>query len=94
MYEVFKFIAVNYGPAIAAVFLMIYLCLFTKKAVSGNEKELKDQLSMVLRENAELKVELKKCQEQSNKTMAQVNAIINDIVENAEEKEVISNGNE
>lgn len=71
--EVFKFILTNYGPVIASVVLMVYLCFFTKKAVNGEEKKLKDDLAMTLRENAELKVELKKAHETMNKAVQVAN---------------------
>ena len=71
--EVFKFILTNYGPVIASVVLMVYLCFFTKKEVNGEEKKLKDDLAMTLRENAELKVELKKVHETMNKAVQVAN---------------------
>lgn len=71
--EVFKFILTNYGPVIASVVLMVYLCFFTKKTMNGEEKKLKDDLAMTLRENAELKVELKKVHETMNKAVQVAN---------------------
>lgn len=71
--EVFKFILTNYGPVVAAVCLMVYLCFFVKKSVNGNEQKLKDDLSTLIRENAQLKVELKKSQELLNKGLEKVN---------------------
>lgn len=59
--ETIKFIIVNYGPTIVAVGLMIYLCFFTNKNMNGNEQKLKESICTLIRENAELKVELKKC---------------------------------
>lgn len=71
--EVFKFILTNYGPVIASVVLMVYLCFFTKKTMNGEEKKLKDDLAMTLRENAELKVELKKVHETMSKAVQVAN---------------------
>lgn len=71
--EVFKFILVNYGPVVASVFLMVYLCFFVKKNINGNEQKLKQDISTLLRENAELKVQLKKSQELLNQGMEKVN---------------------
>ena len=34
--EVFKFILTNYGPVVASVCLMVYLCFFVKKIMNGN----------------------------------------------------------
>ena len=66
--EVFKFILTNYGPAVAACCLMVYLCFFTKKSISGDEKKLKNDLAQVLRENAELKVQLNKAMDKVKST--------------------------
>lgn len=71
--EVFKFILVNYGPVVASVFLMVYLCFFVKKNINGNEQKLKQDIATLLRENAELKVQLKKSQELLNQGMEKVN---------------------
>lgn len=71
--EVFKFILANYGPVIASVFLMVYLCFFIKKNINGNEQKLKQDIATLLRENAELKVQLKKSQELLNQGMEKVN---------------------
>ena len=79
--EVFKFILTNYGPVVASVCLMVYLCFFTKKSINGNEQKLKDSISTLLRENAELKVELKKSQELLNKGLEQVNGKVKELEE-------------
>lgn len=61
--EVIKYILTNYGPVFTVVVLMIYLCVFVTRSVNGNEQKLKDDLATLIRENAELKVELKKSRE-------------------------------
>lgn len=71
--EVFKYILINYGPVFTVVFLMIYLCYFVTRLVNGNEQKLKDDLATLIRENAQLKVELKKSQELLNKGLEKVN---------------------
>lgn len=67
--EILKFILTNYGPVAASVCLMVYLCFFVKKSINGNEQKLKDDISTLLRENAELKVQLKKSLEISKDTV-------------------------
>lgn len=79
--EVFKFILTNYGPVVASVCLMVYLCFFTKKNINGNEQKLKDSICTLLRENAELKVELKKSQELLNKGLEKVNDKVKELEE-------------
>ena len=79
--EVFKFILTNYGPVVASVCLMVYLCFFVKKIMNGNEQKLKDSICTLLRENAELKVELKKSQELLNKGLEKVNDKVNELEE-------------
>ncbi len=79
--EVFKFILTNYGPVVASVFLMVYLCFFTKKNINGNGVNLKDSICTLLRENAELKVELKKSQELLNKKLEKVNDKVKELEE-------------
>lgn len=83
--EVFKFILTNYGPAVAACCLMFYLCFFTKNAVQKDEKKLKDDLAMTLRENAELKVELKKAMAELNRKVEDLNIEVNHLVEESED---------
>lgn len=82
--EIFKFILTNYGPAVAACFLMIYLCFFIKKQLNGNEQKLKDSLASVLRENAELKVQLKEQTAKLNKKVEELNIIVGELMEEAE----------
>ena len=79
--EVLKFILTNYGPVVASVCLMVYLCFFVKKIMNGNEQKLKDSICTLLRENAELKVELKKSQELLNKGLEKVNDKVNELEE-------------
>lgn len=79
--EVFKFILTNYGPVVASVCLMVYLCFFVKKNINGNEQKLKDSICTLLRENAELKVELKKSQELLNKGLEKVNDKVKELEE-------------
>jgi uncharacterized protein YoxC len=79
--EVFKFILVNYGPVVAAVCLMVYLCFFVKKNINGNEQKLKNDIATLIRENAELKVQLKKSQELLNKGVEKVNQKVNELEE-------------
>lgn len=90
--EIFKFILVNYGPAVAASCLMIYLCFFTKSAVSKDEKKLKDDLAMTLRENAELKVELNKAMAELNRKVEKLNVEVGQLMEESEE-DVTNNSN-
>lgn len=90
--EIFKFILVNYGPAVAAACLMIYLCFFTKSAVSKDEKKLKDDLAMTLRENAELKVELNKAMAELNRKVEKLNVEVGQLMEESEE-DVTNNSN-
>lgn len=85
--EVFKFILTNYGPAIASCCLMVYLCFFTKKEVSKDEKKLKDDLAMTLRENAELKEQLKKAMGKLNEKVEELNEKVNDLIEESEADE-------
>ena len=85
--EVFKFILTNYGPAVAACCLMIYLCFFTKNSVSKDEKKLKDDLAMTLRENAELKVELKKAMAELNRKVEDLNVEVGHLLEESEGNE-------
>lgn len=92
--EILKFIIKTYGPVIASVVLMVYLCFFTKKEVNGNEKQLKDDLATVLRENAELKVQLKENTkfareqiEKANKKIDELEEQIDSIIERSEENE-------
>lgn len=66
--EIFKFILTNYGPVVASVCLMVYLCFFVKKSINGNEQKLKDDLATLIRENAELKVQLNKTLELAKDT--------------------------
>ena len=68
MMEIFKFILTNYGPVVASVCLMVYLCFFVKKSINGNEQKLKDDLATLIRENAELKVQLNKTLELAKDT--------------------------
>ena len=79
--EFFKFILTNYGPAIASVCIMIYLCFFTKKSINGNEQKLKDDLSQLIHENAELKVQLKKAMTELNSKVETLNKTVNEIIE-------------
>lgn len=79
--EVFNFILTNYGPVVASVCLMIYLCFFIKKAVNGNEKKLKDDISTLIRENAELKKELKKSQKIMNEGIQYLNNKVEELNE-------------
>lgn len=92
--EILKFIIKTYGPVVASVVLMVYLCFFTKKEVNGNEKQLKDDLATVLRENAELKVQLKENTkfareqiEKANKKIDELEEQIDSIIERSEENE-------
>lgn len=79
--EVFKFILTNYGPVVASVFLMVYLCFFVKKSVNGNEKKLKDDISTLIRENAELKKQLKENQKIMNEGVLKLNAKVDELNE-------------
>ena len=96
--EVFKFILVNYGPVVASVFLMVYLCFFVKKNINGNEQKLKQDIATLLRENAELKVQLKKSQELLNQGMEKVNKKVLELEEQIDglikESEVNESNNE
>ena len=85
--EVLKFILANYGTAVAAVFVIVYLCFFIKKSVNGNEKKLKDDLATVLRENAELKVQLKKSMAELNKKVDDLNVEVGHLMEESERYE-------
>ena len=85
--EIFKFILTTYGPTVAAVIIMIYLCFFTKKEMNGNEKQLKDQLSSVLRENAELKVQVNKAMAELNKKVDDLNVEVGQLMEEADNNE-------
>lgn len=85
--EIFKFILANYGPAVAACCLMVYLCFFTKNSVSKDEKKLKDDLAMTLRENAELKVQLNKAMAKLNEKVDDLNTQVNQLLEESEEDE-------
>ena len=92
--EIFKFILTNYGPVVASVVLMIYLCFFTKKEVNGNEKKLKDDLATVIRENAELKVQLTKAMKELNKKVEDLNIEVGQIMEEVDKNEPSNEGTE
>lgn len=94
MYEVFKFIIKNYGPAIASCILMIYLCFFVKKSVNGNEQKLKDDIAMLLRENAELKAQLKKDKEITGKALQIANDKYEELSEQVDQLVKASEDNE
>ena len=79
--EVLKFILKNYGPVICSVVLMVYVCFFTKKEMNGNEQKLKQDISTLIRENAELKVQLKESKELLNKGVKKLNEKVNDLEE-------------
>lgn len=92
--EIFKFILTNYGPVVACVVLMIYLCFFTKKEVNGNEKKLKDDLATLIRENAELKVQLTKTMKELNKKVEDLNIEVSQIMEEVDKNEPSNEGTE
>ena len=79
--EVLRFIIKNYGPAIASVIVMVYLCFFTKKSIGMNEQDLKDSIVSLLRENAELKVHLKDTTKLANETIDKLKDKVNDLEE-------------
>lgn len=85
--EIFKFILTNYGPAITACCLMVYLCFFTKKSINGNEKKLKDDITCLIRENAELKVQLNKAMAELNKKVEDLNVEVGQLMEESEKDE-------
>lgn len=82
--EIIKFILTNYGPAIASVCVMVYLCFFTKASINGNEQKLKDDLATVIRENAELKVQLKKAMTELNKKVEDLNVQVGELMEESD----------
>ncbi len=82
--EVFKFILTNYGPVVCAVCLMVYLCFFMKKSINGNEKNLKDSIVSLLRENASLKKELVEQKKLMNDTVKKLNEKIEELDEQLE----------
>lgn len=94
MLEVFKFILKNYGPAITCVVVMIYLCFFTKKSVNGNEQKLKDNIAMLIRENAELKMEIKKGKEIADKAVEIANKKYEELSEQVDQLVKASEDNE
>ena len=53
----------------------------TKKEMNGNEQKLKQDISTLIRENAELKVQIKKSQELLNKGVDKLNEKVNDLEE-------------
>lgn len=79
--EIFKFILVNYGPVVCSVCLMVYLCFFVKESINKDEQKLKDSLSTLLRENAELKVELKKSRELLDKGLKEATDKVKELEE-------------
>lgn len=79
--EVFKFILINYGPVVASVVLMVYLCFFVKGSINRDEQKLKDSISTLLRENAELKVQLKKSQELLDKGLTKATEKVKELEE-------------
>lgn len=79
--EVLKFIIKNYGPAIASVCIMVYLCFFTKKSINGNEQNLKDDLASLIRENAELKVHLKDTNKLAKETIKKLEEKVDELEE-------------
>ena len=83
--ETLKLIITNYGPSVVAVAIVIFSYFFNKKLLTGNEQKLKDDLAMCIRENAELKVQLKKAIEVINKNVDELNKKVNEIIEESEE---------
>ena len=79
--EVFKFILTNYGPVVCACCLMVYLCFFMKKSINGNEKQLKDSIVTLLRENASLKKELIEEKKLMNDTIQKLNEKVEELNE-------------
>lgn len=81
MNEALKYILLSCGPCVTAVGIIVYLMFWFKGFFKGDEKKLKDSLSRVLRENAELKMELKKTQKQTAELLDKVGAFIDEIEE-------------
>lgn len=79
--EVFKLILTNYGPVVASVVLMVYLCFFVKKSVNGNEQKLKDNIVNLLRENAELKATLKNVIKEEKETRKKLENKVDELEE-------------
>ena len=79
--EVFKYILINYGPVVCACWIMIYLCFFVMRAINGNEKQLKDSIVNLLRENASLKKELREQQKMLKETMEKINNKVEELNE-------------
>lgn len=59
MNEVLKYILLTCGPAVFSVGIIVYMFFWFKGYMNNDTKKLKDSLSAVIRENAELKKELK-----------------------------------
>ena len=79
--DVFKFILTNYGPVAASVCLMVYLCFFMKKSINGNEQKLKDDISKLIHENAELKVQLNETTKLARETIKKVENKVDELEE-------------
>ena len=79
--EVLRFIIKNYGPAIASVIVMVYLCFFTKKSIGMDEQGLKDSVVSLLRENAELKVCLKETNKLTKETIEKLKNKVEELEE-------------
>lgn len=86
MNEIIKYILLTCGPCVTAVGIIVYLMFWFKGFFKGDEKKLKDSLSRVLRENAELKMELQKQRQQTKELIDKVSAFIDEI-EEVEENE-------
>ena len=83
--EALKMILTNYGPSVVAVIIVIVSFFWNKKILFGNEQKLKDDITMLIRENAELKVQLKKAMETINNNVDTLNKKVNELMEESEE---------
>lgn len=86
MNEVLKYILLTCGPAVFSVGIVVYMFFWFKGFLHTDEKKLKDSLSMVLRENAELKKQLKDTQKKMDEYVDKLGAFIEEL-EEVEENE-------
>lgn len=86
MNEVLKYILLTCGPAVFSVGIIIYMFFWFKGFLNNDTKKLKDSLSAVIRENAELKKEIKEQHRQMAEYIDKLGQFIEDL-EEVEENE-------
>ena len=77
MNEVLKYILLTCGPAVFSVVIIVYVFFW----FNNDTKKLKDALSAVIRENAELKKELKDQHKKMDEYVDKLGKFIEDLEE-------------